>query len=56
MQDINPLWPVVELPSGIYDVTFGNGLWRGIEVKSGETTVIEPGILEIKNADLVLIK
>jgi hypothetical protein len=51
VQDINSLWPVVELPSGIYDVTFGNGLWRGIEVKSGETTVIEPGILEIKNAD-----
>jgi hypothetical protein len=51
VQDINPLWPVVELPAGIYDVTFGNGLWRGIEVKSGETTVIEPGILEIKNAD-----
>jgi hypothetical protein len=51
VQDINPLWPVVEVPAGIYDVTFGNGLWRGIEVRSGETTVIEPGILEIKNAD-----
>jgi hypothetical protein len=49
--DIHPLWPVVELPPGIYDVTFANGLWMGIEVKPGETTVLEPGILEIKNAD-----
>jgi hypothetical protein len=51
VDSIHPLWPVVELPSGIYNVTFANGLWRGIEVKPGETTVIEPGILEIKNAD-----
>jgi hypothetical protein len=51
VQDINPLWSVVELPPGIYNVTFANGLWRGIEVKPGETTVVEPGILEIKNAD-----
>jgi hypothetical protein len=49
--DINPLWPVVELPAGIYDVTFGNGLWRGVEVRPGSTTVLEPGVLEIKNAD-----
>jgi hypothetical protein len=51
VQDINPLWPVVELPPGIYNVTFANGLWRGIEVRPGETTVVEPGILEIRNAD-----
>ena len=44
------MWQVVELPAGIYNVTFANGLWRGIEVKAGETAVLEPGILEIKNA------
>lgn len=49
--DINALWPVVELPPGIYNVTFANGLWMGVEVRPGETTVLEPGILEIKNAD-----
>jgi hypothetical protein len=49
--DINALWPVVELPPGIYNVSFANGLWMGIQVKPGETTVLEPGILEIRNAD-----
>ena len=48
---INSLWPVVELPIGIYNVAFGNGLWRGVEVKPGQTTVLEPGVLEINNAD-----
>ena len=51
VDDINPLWPVVELPPGIYNVAFANALWRGIEVRAGETSVLEPGILEIRNAD-----
>ena len=51
VDNINPLWPVVELPPGVYDVTFANGLWMGVQVRPGETTVLEPGILEIKNAD-----
>ncbi|MCC7250490.1 VWA domain-containing protein [Hyphomicrobium sp.] len=38
----------VELPPGIYTVTFGNGLWTGIEVKAGETTEIKPGYLEVQ--------
>ncbi len=37
----------VALPAGIYSVKFGNGLWSGIEVKSGETTEIKPGYLEV---------
>src|SRR5215204_6328517 len=52
VDEITPMWQVVELPAGIYNVTFANGLWRGIEVKAGETAVLEPGILEIRNADL----
>jgi hypothetical protein len=48
---ITPMWQTVELPAGIYNVTFANGLWRGIEVRAGEITILEPGILEIKNAD-----
>jgi hypothetical protein len=51
VNDINPLWPIVELPPGIYNVTFANGLWMGVEVRAGETTTLEPGVLEIKNAD-----
>jgi hypothetical protein len=38
----------VELPPGIYSVTFGNGLWSGIEIKAGETTEIKPGYLEVQ--------
>jgi hypothetical protein len=38
----------VQVPAGIYSVKFGNGLWSSIEVKSGETTEIKPGYLEVK--------
>jgi len=48
----------VELPAGIYEVKFGPGSWKGIEVRSGETTTIQPGELEVEasvfvNADVV---
>ena len=38
----------VELPAGIYEVKFGPGSWKGIEVRSGETTTIEPGVLKVE--------
>jgi hypothetical protein len=37
----------VELPAGIYEVKFGPGSWKGIEVRSGETTTIAPGELKV---------
>ncbi|CAN0479135.1 unnamed protein product, partial [Phaeothamnion confervicola] len=37
-----------DLPPGIYNVAFANGIWRGVEVKSGETTVLELGTLQIE--------
>jgi len=40
----------VELQAGTYNVIIGNSIWKGVEVKSGEKTVLEPGWLEIKNA------
>lgn len=48
----------VELPAGIYEVKFGPGSWKGIEVRSGETTTITPGELKVQtsvfvNADVV---
>ncbi len=48
----------VELPAGIYEVKFGPGSWKGIEVRSGETTTITPGELQVEanvfvNADVV---
>ena len=42
-----PYQPVVDLPPGIYRVTFANGSWTGIEVRAGETTEIKPGYLAI---------
>jgi hypothetical protein len=37
-----------EVPPGIYNVGFHNGLWRGVEVKPAETTVLEVGLLRIE--------
>ena len=41
----------VELPAGIYEVKFGPGSWKGIEVRSGETTTIQPGELKVEFPD-----
>ncbi len=49
------------LPAGIYEVKFGPASWKGIEVRPGETTTIEPGVLKVQvsnasvhvNADVV---
>jgi hypothetical protein len=46
--DINGAVGYADVPPGIYNVGFLNGLWRGIEVKLGETTVIEVGLLQIE--------
>ena len=37
-----------ELPPGIYSVQFANGAWRGVQVKAGETTTLELGMLKIE--------
>jgi hypothetical protein len=40
----------MELPAGLYNVAFGPTAWKSVEVKAGETTVLDPGVLEIENA------
>jgi hypothetical protein len=40
--------PRKELPPGIYSIRFANGAWTGIEIRAGETTVIEPAYLKIE--------
>jgi hypothetical protein len=40
--------PKKALPQGVYSVKFANGLWTGIEIRAGETTVIEPAYLKIE--------
>ncbi len=42
----------IEVPAGIYNVTFGKFVWKSIEVKKGQTTTIVPGWISIKNATL----
>jgi hypothetical protein len=41
----------IALPAGIYEVKFGPASWKGIEVRSGETTTIDPGVLKIEVAN-----
>jgi hypothetical protein len=40
----------MELPAGLYNVAFGPTVWKSVEVKAGETTVLDPGIIEVQNA------
>lgn len=37
----------ITLPAGVYEVKFGAGSWKGIDVRPGETTTIEPGALKL---------
>lgn len=41
----------IALPAGIYEVKFGPASWKGIEVRPGETTTIDPGILKVEIAN-----
>jgi hypothetical protein len=49
---LSPTRSVIELPPGFYNVKLGNAVWKSIEVKAGETTTIEPAVLEIKHASV----
>lgn len=37
----------ITLPAGIYEVKFGAGSWKGIEIRPGETTTIQPGEIKL---------
>jgi hypothetical protein len=37
----------LDLPAGLYNVSFGPTIWKSIEVKPGETTVLDPGVIEM---------
>jgi hypothetical protein len=38
---------LIELPAGLYNVTFGPTVWKSVEVRAGETTVLDPGVLSM---------
>ena len=46
--DINGAVGRGDVPPGLYNVRFPNGVWRGVEVKPGETTELEVGLLKIE--------
>jgi len=49
---INSLQTTMPLPAGTYDLGFGATIWKGVEVKAGKTTVLEPGGLTLNHAML----
>lgn len=49
---LSSLNSTVELPAGIYNVKVGQSLWKSVEVKAEETTVLNPGRLAVENASL----
>lgn len=49
---ISSLKDTVKVPAGIYNVSFGAGVWRGVTVKPGASTVLSPAVLEIEGAGL----
>ncbi len=49
---ISALNSAIEIDAGVYNVKIGEALWKSIQVRPGETTVLEPGWLKIKYASL----
>jgi hypothetical protein len=47
---LNTTGRIAELPPGFYNVTFGPTVWKSVEVRAGETTLIDPGVLEVHTA------
>jgi hypothetical protein len=48
--DISSFQRVIRVPPGIYNIAFGKSLWRGVEVHSKGSTVLDPAVLDIENA------
>jgi hypothetical protein len=49
---VDSIQSTLPLPAGIYDVGFGATFLKGVEVKAGETTVLDPGGLTLNHATL----
>ena len=52
VKTLNSSGPSAELPAGFYNVTFGKSVWKSVEVQPGETTVLEPGVIEIRTPSI----
>ena len=42
----------MKLPAGIYNVTVGQAVWKSVEVKAGEKTVLAPGFLRVVHSTI----
>jgi len=42
----------IKIPAGIYNVTIGKSVWKSVQVRSGQITVLEPGWIKMENASL----
>lgn len=49
---LNSSGPRKNFPAGLYNVTFGKAVWKSVEVKPGETTVLDPGVIEVRNPNI----
>ncbi len=47
---IGALNATVKMPSGLYQVKFGESWWKSVEVKAGRTTTLEPGVVHVAGA------
>jgi von Willebrand factor type A domain len=52
MTSLNSSGPSAELPAGLYNVTFGKSVWKSVEVRPGETTTLDPAVIEIRNPSI----
>ncbi len=47
---ISSLNSVLDLPAGLYNISFGKSLWKSVEVEPGKTTTLNPAVIEVKRA------
>lgn len=53
LRTLTPAEKVVDLPAGVYSVSFGREQWRGIEVRANETTTISPAIIAVNGLPML---
>lgn len=43
----------IKVPAGLYQVTVGQAVWKGVQVHPNQTTVLKPGFIKVEGASLV---
>lgn len=50
--NVSRVHSTIDLPAGIYNLEVGKSVWKSVEVKDGETTVLRPGRVTVDPAAL----